>query len=473
MHSVAASDAMKLDVVASQGWVFGTAECRGRTRAAMEDFVSLHPTHRTFQNFAVAGVYDGHGRDTVSKRLAAAAPMVFGPLFQKGLASAPTLTAACLHLDASLSRHRDCGSTMCLAAVRVRGGGPDAAVVSVGDSPSCVVRSSGDVEHRTALYHISTSSRPMDAATLRRVQLAGGSIEEGRIFSVPPSCGLNMSRTLGDFDDKSAPGIAPEAQVQIAVPAVEFIGRLQDGDVLVLASDGVCRGMSPQMPALITRAAHAFASCHTLEESFTCLASAMRGTQRYTADNVCFTFVRRLTALDTTVRGAKTRTLTAQPATAESDAAAPAMKPGRPQWPRLNLGVDFLRFRRVALANAKRISRAAALLWRSPPEVPRDKNLAALSGMHDFCGCSLLYYAVLPGVVDGKWAAFEALLRVGTADGVDVITPTSTSQTTFGSSVDMLLAHHAPPPRIVTAAKNLFAALPFNRRAGRLPGWLH
>lgn len=101
-----------------------------------------------------------------------------------------------------------------------------------GDSRAVVSRAS-------AVVFSTEDHRPLRPRERERIQDAGGTIRRRRLEG-----SLAVSRALGDFAHKEAPGRPPELQLVSAEPEVTALSRRAEDEFMLLASDGVWDAMS-------------------------------------------------------------------------------------------------------------------------------------------------------------------------------------------------------------------------------------
>jgi serine/threonine protein phosphatase PrpC len=121
------------------------------------------------------------------------------------------------------------GCTACSAIITAT----DIYVGNSGDSRAVLARKSPTPGGKFQSVEMSFDHKPDNAGEKRRIEQAGGFVEDNRVKGV-----LNLSRSLGDLEykDKSQ---SPENMMITAVPEVrkEKIGP--DGAFLLIACDGI------------------------------------------------------------------------------------------------------------------------------------------------------------------------------------------------------------------------------------------
>lgn len=83
-------------------------------------------------------------------------------------------------------------------------------------------------------FDLSIDHKPDNPGEKRRIEQAGGFVEENRVKGV-----LNLSRSLGDMEYKQDKALKPEQQMITAVPEIKTHKRGPDCDFLILACDGI------------------------------------------------------------------------------------------------------------------------------------------------------------------------------------------------------------------------------------------
>ena len=85
-------------------------------------------------------------------------------------------------------------------------------------------------------HPLSDDHRPDNREEKARIQAAGGFVEENRING---DGGLDLSRSLGDFDYKNEESCSSNQQMVICQPEVRSVKRKPNDQFLVLACDGI------------------------------------------------------------------------------------------------------------------------------------------------------------------------------------------------------------------------------------------
>ena len=81
---------------------------------------------------------------------------------------------------------------------------------------------------------MSVDHKPDDVAELRRIQNAGGFVEDSRVNGM-----LALSRALGDFEYKNNPNLKAKDQVVTCCPDVKIMPITGDTQFVLLACDGI------------------------------------------------------------------------------------------------------------------------------------------------------------------------------------------------------------------------------------------
>jgi len=114
------------------------------------------------------------------------------------------------------------GCTACVALITK----DEVYVANAGDS-RCVASRKG-----TAI-ELSTDHKPDLASERKRIENAGGFVEEGRV-----NAALSLSRALGDFEYKDNPNLTASDQIVTSFPEVHVEKRTDIG-FLIIACDGI------------------------------------------------------------------------------------------------------------------------------------------------------------------------------------------------------------------------------------------
>lgn len=185
----------------------------------------------------VVGVFDGHGGSACASL--AVSEMTRALHAVSTCATARTLHGAVLNVDEAILREAAVGrsgSTCCCVMMYPPDGegNRDCWLVNVGDSRCYVAFGKGG-----AVRRISKDHKPTDDCETRRVLSAGGIVRAGRIWGSPgePTCGLNLSRSLGDTLDKDR-SMPPECRRVSCEPQIHRF-TLGPDDTLFMLSDGM------------------------------------------------------------------------------------------------------------------------------------------------------------------------------------------------------------------------------------------
>ncbi|ELR53104.1 Putative protein phosphatase 1N, partial [Bos mutus] len=209
---------------AAWGLRFGASAVQG-WRAHMEDahcaclaLPGLPP------GWAFFAVLDGHGGARVLEAL--------GPEPSEPQGVCEALRRAFLSADARLRalwpRGEPGGSTAVALLVSPR----FLYLAHCGDSRAVLSRAG-------AVAFSTEDHRPLRPRERERIHDAGGTISRRRLEG-----SLAVSRALGDFAYKEAPGRPPEQQLVSAEPEVTALARQAEDEFMLLASDGVWDAMS-------------------------------------------------------------------------------------------------------------------------------------------------------------------------------------------------------------------------------------
>ena len=112
------------------------------------------------------------------------------------------------------------------------------ACVALFTKDSIICANSGDsrcvLARGTQALEMSQDHKPDNTEELRRIEAAGGFVEEGRVRGI-----LSLSRALGDLEYKLNRKVPVEAQMITCVPEIKTV-QLNDQDkFLIIACDGI------------------------------------------------------------------------------------------------------------------------------------------------------------------------------------------------------------------------------------------
>lgn len=122
------------------------------------------------------------------------------------------------------------------------------AVIALIDQNQIIVANLGDsrcvLSREERQYPLSTDHKPHKRTEARRALKAGYRVTEcagepARILSGDNRMALAVSRTLGDFEFKNSPDLAPQEQAVSCVPEILVQNREPTDEFMVLASDGL------------------------------------------------------------------------------------------------------------------------------------------------------------------------------------------------------------------------------------------
>lgn len=179
-----------------------------------------------------AAVFDGHGGYSCAEYVCEKMVKKVGDSFrsEESWERADDLLKDLFHnLDKEFCKQateEDDTSGACGTVVVVRV--DEAFVANVGDCRAAQYTAKGK------LVKASTDHRAGSEEEMRRISLAGGKVEKGRVGSLEPS------RTFGDIDVKEKAG----EKVIISTPAVERYTFEGKGDFLIVATDGLWDAVS-------------------------------------------------------------------------------------------------------------------------------------------------------------------------------------------------------------------------------------
>lgn len=115
------------------------------------------------------------------------------------------------------------GCTACVALFT-----KDAVICANSGDSRCVL-----ARGATAL-EMSEDHKPDNTEELRRIEAAGGFVEEGRVRGI-----LSLSRALGDLEYKLNKKIGVEAQMITCVPEIKKVELTAEDKFLIIACDGI------------------------------------------------------------------------------------------------------------------------------------------------------------------------------------------------------------------------------------------
>jgi len=112
------------------------------------------------------------------------------------------------------------------------------ACVALFTKDSIICANSGDsrcvLARGTNALEMSQDHKPDNVEELRRIEAAGGFVEEGRVRGI-----LSLSRALGDLEYKLNKKIGVEAQMITCVPEIKKVELTSDDKFLIIACDGI------------------------------------------------------------------------------------------------------------------------------------------------------------------------------------------------------------------------------------------
>jgi protein phosphatase 1G len=137
-----------------------------------------------------------------------------------------------------LAHPDDIGATALVAAVER----DHIVVANGGDSRAVLCRGGRAMD-------LSQDHKPNLPAERERIARAGGSVQVqhfGPVTQYRVNGGLNLSRSIGDLNYKSNPGLSPLEQLIVATPDVRTFPRQSGDEFMVLACDGIWDVLSSQ-----------------------------------------------------------------------------------------------------------------------------------------------------------------------------------------------------------------------------------
>jgi protein phosphatase 1G len=112
------------------------------------------------------------------------------------------------------------------------------ACVAIITKDSIICANSGDsrcvLARGTQALEMSEDHKPDNTEELRRIEAAGGFVEEGRVRGI-----LSLSRALGDLEYKQNKKIGVEAQMITCVPEIKKVEISSEDKFLIIACDGI------------------------------------------------------------------------------------------------------------------------------------------------------------------------------------------------------------------------------------------
>jgi serine/threonine protein phosphatase PrpC len=88
---------------------------------------------------------------------------------------------------------------------------------------------------------MSEDHKPDNPGELKRIDAAGGFVEEGRVRGI-----LSLSRALGDLEYKLNKKLPVEAQMITCVPEIKKVALSSEDKFVIIACDGIWDCMSSQ-----------------------------------------------------------------------------------------------------------------------------------------------------------------------------------------------------------------------------------
>jgi serine/threonine protein phosphatase PrpC len=81
---------------------------------------------------------------------------------------------------------------------------------------------------------MSEDHKPDNTGELKRIEAAGGFVEEGRVRGI-----LSLSRALGDLEYKLNKKLPVEAQMITCVPEIKKVALTSEDKFVIIACDGI------------------------------------------------------------------------------------------------------------------------------------------------------------------------------------------------------------------------------------------
>lgn len=182
----------------------------------------------------IFGVFDGHGGKEVALFVQKKFVDVFKklPEYKQGNYEA-ALTKCFITMDEMMDDEKSkdpiteyslsAGCTACVALMT-----KDAIYCANSGDSRCVMA------RGTTALEMSEDHKPDNAGELRRIEAAGGFVEEGRVRGI-----LSLSRALGDLEYKLNKKIPVEAQMITCVPEIKKVAMTPEDKFVVIACDGI------------------------------------------------------------------------------------------------------------------------------------------------------------------------------------------------------------------------------------------
>lgn len=171
------------------------------------------------------------------------------------------------------------------------------AVIALVDQTRIIVANLGDsrcvLSREQRQYPLSNDHKPHKRTEARRALKAGFRVTEcagepARILSADNRMALAVSRTLGDFEFKNSPDLAPQEQAVSCVPEVLIQERDPKDEFMVLASDGLWDVFQNWD---VVRFIHSHLRTHKQGYAAACEALVQECIRRGTVDNITVVLV--------------------------------------------------------------------------------------------------------------------------------------------------------------------------------------
>lgn len=183
---------------------------------------------------AIFGVFDGHGGKEVAlfvqkkfietfKKLPEYKNGNYEDALRKCFITMDEMMNGDKSKDPITQYSQSAGCTACVALIT-----KDSIIcANSGDSRCVLARGTNAIE-------MSEDHKPDNAGELKRIEAAGGFVEEGRVRGI-----LSLSRALGDLEYKLNKKIGVEAQMITCVPEIKKVELTSDDKFVVIACDGI------------------------------------------------------------------------------------------------------------------------------------------------------------------------------------------------------------------------------------------
>jgi serine/threonine protein phosphatase PrpC len=183
---------------------------------------------------AIFGVFDGHGGKEVAlyvqkkfvdtfKKLAEYKSGNYEEALKKCFIQMDEMMNSEKSKDPITNYSQSAGCTACVALLT-----KDSLICANSGDSRCVLA------RGTTALEMSQDHKPDNTEELRRIEAAGGFVEEGRVRGI-----LSLSRALGDLEYKLNKKIGVEAQMITCVPEIKKVELQPEDKFFVIACDGI------------------------------------------------------------------------------------------------------------------------------------------------------------------------------------------------------------------------------------------